>query len=138
MLVGVLLAIAAFTITWLFLMEALRYRAGVHLITPRRFRLRLAAWLLAMLLCACMFVQFELISPRYAIAHPALVLALWTVCLVSAVALIGIMLADIREVENRVRQRESEIWRDFAHMLAAHGDQAKAPEKPEKRDEPPA
>ena len=138
MVVGVLLAIAAFTITWLFLMEALRYRSGVHFITPRRFRLRLAAWVLSMLLCACVFVQFTLISPRYAAAHPALILALWTICFAVAVALIGTMLADIREVEDRIRQRESEIWRDFAHLLAGHVTKGTPGEEPDKRDDPPA
>jgi len=44
------------------------------------------------------------------------------------------MLADIQEVEDRVKDREREIWRDFARMVASAGEKR----DPEKQEPPKA
>lgn len=116
--VAVLLPSAALFITYLFVLEAIKYRAGILPISRRRFRLRLAAWLLTLGLCAGVFVGLFAMSRHYMLHHPFVPLALWTTCLIAAVALIVIMYADVKEVEEGIRRRESELWRDFARALA--------------------
>ena len=129
--VAVLLPAAALIITCLFVLEVLKYRSGLAVISPRRFRLRFAAWLLALLLCFTVFVAMFVIPSSFVARHPGVVLGLWTLGLVTGVALIWIMLVDIQEVEDRIKQRESEIWRDFARMLASGGEKPREPENPE-------
>lgn len=129
--VAVLLPTAAVIITCLFLLECIKYRSGALLISRRRFRLRFAAWLLALLLCGTVFVAMFLVPRSFVQSHPGLVLGLWGFGLVLGIALIWIMLVDIQEVEDRTKQRESEIWREFARTLAAMGEKPREPENPE-------
>lgn len=130
---AVLLPTAAVVITYLFALEVIKYRAGTLMITPRRFRLRFAAWLLALLLCAVVLTAIFL--PRsFTQTHAGLVLGLWSLGLVMAIALIWIMLADIQEVEDRIKAREHEIWRDFARMLASRGGAGERADKSEKHE----
>ena len=116
--IAVLLPVTAVVIGALLLGEVHRYRAGPRLISARRFRLRLAAGLISVLLSAALFVLlFGLPRPLLA-AHPAVGLALAVFCLVAAVAVMFIMVADVQEVEDRGRQRRAELWRDFARSVA--------------------
>jgi hypothetical protein len=132
-ILAVLLPTAAVVITYLFILEVIKYRAGTLLVSPRRFRLRFAAWLLALLLCATVLTAMFL--PRsFTQTHLSLSLGLWSLGLAMAIALIWIMLADIQEVEDRIKAREQEIWRDFARMLAARGGACERGDQPEKQE----
>ncbi len=125
--IAVLLPVTACAIACLLCLEVRKYRSGQQIISLRRFRLRLAAGAVAMVLCAAIFAILFLLPHDFMHAHPAVALAALIVCLAAAIALIWIMLADIQEVENRLSQREHEIWRDFARLVAAkhgHGSQA--------------
>jgi hypothetical protein len=70
--------------------------------------------------------------------HPGLVLGLWGFGLVLGIALIWIMLIDIQEVEDRIKEREREIWRDFARMLASSRGKGEKPREPENQEQPEA
>jgi hypothetical protein len=120
--IAVLLPAAACAIGCLLWLEVRKYRSGQQIISLRRFRLRLAAGVLAIVLCVALFAILFVLPHDFMHAHPALALAALTLCLAVAIALIWIMLADIQEVESRLSQREHEIWRDFARLVAAkHG-----------------
>ena len=132
--IAVLLPTAAIVITYLFVLEVIKYRSGTLMISARRFRLRFAAWVLALLLCVTVGVGIFALPRSFAHSHPGVVLGLWSLGLVMAIALIWIMLADIQEVEDRVKDREREIWRDFARMVASAGEKR----DPEKQEPPKA
>lgn len=116
--IAVLLPSAACIITYFFVTEAIRYWTGAHHISRRRFRLRLAAWLLTVALCGAIFVGLFLISPTYLRHHPLSVLTLWAGCFAAAIALVVITYADVKETEAGARAREVELWKDFARSLA--------------------
>jgi hypothetical protein len=70
---------------------------------------------------------------KYAQAHPQVVLALWTLCLGLALALVFTMLADIQEVEDRLSQREHDIWREFARIVASKEKRSEDDQEDEKK-----
>jgi hypothetical protein len=102
----------------LLLVEVRHYRAGRHLISRRRFALRLAAGLLMLALLAAVFVGLFLLGLRDARGNPPLFLSFWSGCLVAAIALVWLMLADMREVVDRSTQRQHQVWRDMARFIA--------------------
>ncbi len=134
---AVLLPSAAFLITYLYALEVIKYRTGVLLISRRRFRLRTAAWLLVLAICTTAFLGLFVVSRNYALHHPLTVLLLWTGCFLAAIILIGIMYADVKEVEAGVQQREAELWHDFARTLAEKG-KCTPPKSPPSQDQPKA
>ena len=126
--IAVLLPASACAIGYLLWLEVRKYRSGQQIITVRRFRLRLAAGAIAVVLCAAIFSILFVLPPTYAESHPVVLLSIWGACLAMAIALIWIMLADIQEVEDRLNQREHEIWRDFARLVAAKHARSQASE----------
>ncbi len=106
-----------------------RYKAGRHLISARRLGLRLIAGVLLLALVALVFIGLFVLHLREAAARPQFFLTFWSVCLLLAVLLIMVMLADLHEVGERYSQRQNEIWRDFASFLAKQV--VKPPSKPE-------
>ena len=109
----------------LLLVEIRQYRVGRHLISRRRFRLRLVVGALMLVLLAAVFVGIFLLRLTRAAANPALFMAFWSACVLVAVVLIWLMLADLREVGDRYTDRQHEIWRDMARFLANRGGQGK-------------
>lgn len=116
--VALALVIVALIVVILLLVEVGHYRAGRYLLSGRRFALRLAAGLLMLVLLGAVFVGLFLLRLTEAQAHPTLFLGFWCGCLVVAVALVWVMLADMREVGNRLSERQHQIWRDLARFLA--------------------
>jgi len=104
----------------LLLVEVRHYRAGRHLISRRRFALRLVAGLLMLALLAAVFVGLFVLRLRDARGNPPLFLSFWSGCLVAAIALVWVMVADMREVADRSTQRQHQVWRDMARFIASH------------------
>jgi len=114
----ILLAVGVIGIITLMLVEWREWRTGRALISRRQLALRLAGGGLLLLLLAAVFVGDYILRLGRPQGHPLLFVAWWMGCLALAVILLLMAFADLRHVEERGRQRESEIWRDFARLLA--------------------
>jgi hypothetical protein len=102
----------------LLMVEVCQYRAGRHLISRRRFVLRLAAGLLMLVLLAAVFVGLFVLKLTDARVSYSLFMGFWAGCIMVAVALVWVMLADLREVEERFTERQHDIWRDMARFIS--------------------
>ncbi len=116
---AVLLPALAVLVIALLIGEVRRYRAGRHLVSNRRLALRLASGLLMVALLAAIFIGVFVIKLLDATARPQDFLVFWGSCMGAAFVLMLLMLADVREVEDRSLRREHEIWRDFARFIAS-------------------
>lgn len=117
--VAVALPIFAIIVVILMLVEIRQYRMRRHLITRRRFVLRLVTGALMLALLSGVFVGLFVLRLSSATGQPGLFFAYWSGCLAVAVILVLVMLADMREVEGRSSEREHEIWRDMASFVAS-------------------
>ena len=117
-ILAVALPALAILVALLLVVEVRKYRAGRHLISGRRLALRLISGLLLIGLLAAIFVGLFLLKLADAGSRPQLFLAFWGGCLVGGFVLLFLMLADVREVEDRSLKRQHEIWRDFARFIA--------------------
>jgi uncharacterized membrane protein len=115
----ILLALAV-VFTALLANEVRRFKSGRHLISPRRLALRLVAGLLLFVLLAMVFLGLFVVRLKEPGTRPQLFITFWSVCLLIAIALIVVMLMDLREVGERYLQRQNELWHDFAAYLAKH------------------
>jgi Na+/melibiose symporter-like transporter len=106
MLVLVLLAI-----------EIQSYRRGRTIISRRRMTLRMVAGALLLTLLVAVFLGLFVLGLRDASTNPQFFLAYWSMCLLAAIALMRVMLADLQEVEDRLTQRQHEMWRDMARFV---------------------
>jgi hypothetical protein len=102
----------------LLLVEIRQYRAGRHMISRRRFALRLAAGVLLMALCSAIFVGLFVLRLTNAGSRTGLFAAFWLSCMLVAGGLMWVMVQDMQEVEDRFSQRQHEIWRDMAQFVA--------------------
>ncbi len=102
----------------LLLVEVRQYRAGRHLISRRRLALRLVAGVLLIGLCAAIFLGLLVLRLTDPARNPTLFLGFWSGCLAAAAALVLVMLWDMREVGSRLRERQHEMWRDMARLVA--------------------
>jgi len=116
--IAIILLVLAFIFAALLINEVRRFNTGRHLISPRRLALRLVAGFLLFVLLAMVFMGLFLLRLKEPGPRPQLFVVFWSACLVIAVALIVVMLADLREVGKRYLQRQSDLWRDFAAYLA--------------------
>ena len=134
-IIGIVLPILAFVLVLVLAGEISRFKSGRHLISPRRLALRLVAGLLSLMLLAGVFVGLFVLRLREVGARPELFVVFWSACLLIAVALILVMLADMREVGERYTQRQHEIWRDLASHLAKSVPQLRLPQDAAGKDE---
>jgi uncharacterized membrane protein len=118
--IAIILLVLAVIFTSLLVNEVRRYKSGRHLISPRRLALRLIAGFLLLILLGMVFSGLFVLQLKEAGARPQLFITFWSVCLLIAVALIVVMLMDLREVGERYLQRQNEMWHDFAAYLAKH------------------
>ncbi|UCH35566.1 MAG: hypothetical protein JSV65_04230 [Armatimonadota bacterium] len=102
----------------LMLVEAREWQARRTVISRRQVGLRMLGGLLLLCLITAIFLGLFILGLRSPTGRPVLFLAWWLGCLAIAVILMFLALADLRHVENRRRDREHEIWRDFARVLA--------------------
>jgi len=119
--VAVSLAVLAVMVVILLLVEVRQYRTGRRMISRRRFVLRLVAGLLMLVLLAAVFVGVFVLKLTAARADPTLFMGFWSGCLIVALALVSVMMADMREVGDRLTERQHEIWRDMARFIADRG-----------------
>jgi hypothetical protein len=134
MTIAVALPVAAIAVIVLLLVEIRQYRTGRSLISKRRFVLRLVAGLLMILLVAGIFAGLFLLGLRDARTNPPLFVGFWSGCLAVALALIWVMVSDMREVGERFTKRQHEIWREMARFVATSmrpGDKDKPGSAPE-------
>jgi len=120
----------------LMLIEARHWRAGRHLISGRQVWLRMAGGMVLLMLLTAIFYGLYILRLRSPQGRPLLFLEWWTGCLVAAIALIYLALADLRHVDQRRRERENELWREFARTLADRIRRERGQEQPDARDEP--
>jgi uncharacterized membrane protein len=116
--VAVVLPVLGLIVLLLLLVEIRHYCAGRHLITRRRLVLRVVAGVLMLLLLAAVFVGLFVLHLRDAYARPQLFLAFWSSCVLAAVALVWVMLADMQEVEDRFTRRQHKLWEEMARFVA--------------------
>lgn len=102
----------------LLLVEVRQYRVGRHLISRRRFVLRVVAGLLMLALLGAVFVGLFVLRLTAAGTRFSLFMGFWSGCVALAVVLVWVMLADLREVGDRFTERQHEIWRDMARFMA--------------------
>jgi hypothetical protein len=129
----VALPILALLVFLLLLVEIRRYRSGRHLLSARRFALRIAAGALMMALLCAIFVGLFVLRLTSASGRVELFLIYWFGCIAMAFVLMFVMVADMRAVEAGYARRQHEIWRDFAHFIAG----ATKPSGPEEKAGPP-
>ncbi len=114
------LLILSLLVMVLVLVEVRQYRAGRHMISRRRFALRVVAGLLMLLLLAAVFLGLFVLQLRDAYARPQLFLAYWGGCIVLAAALAWVMVSDMQAVEDGFSQRQHQLWREMARFVADH------------------
>ncbi len=134
--IGIALPIFAFVVLLVLIGEVHRYKSGRHIISARRLGLRLVAGALLLTLIALVFIGLFVLHLRVAAPRPQLFIAFWSTCLLIAVLLIMVMLADLREVGERYTQRQHEIWRDFASFVAKQVAKPSSGPPPSKPEEP--
>jgi drug/metabolite transporter (DMT)-like permease len=132
----ILLAAGVIGIITLMLVEVREWRTGRTLISGHQLLLRAAGAGILLLLLAAIFVGDYILGLRRPQGHPLLFLAWWIGCLALAVSLLFMAFADLRHVEQRRRQRENEIWREFARMLAERIRRDRSRDKPDTPNEP--
>ena len=130
------LTILALIVLLLLLMEIRSYTAGRTLISRRRLVLRIIAGILLLSLVAAVFVGIFILRLTGAQDRPQLFVAYWSSCLLLAVLLVWVMLADLQEVEDRASQRQHDMWRDMAKFVAGQTNPEDQPEADPKGDDP--
>ena len=116
--VAVLLAALFFAVLILAMVEARQYTSGRSLITRRRFVIRMLGAGLMLAEVAAIFLGLFVLNLRSPRGHPWLWAAWWASCLIGGFVLMFLALADAKELEARQRERERQLWRDFARTLA--------------------
>ena len=116
------------------MVEIRQFRTGRRLISRHRFALRLVAGMLMLVLLAAVFVGLFVVRLTQAEPRFALFMGYWSGCIVIAVVLVWAMMADVREVDDRLTERQHQIWRDMAQLLAGRmkreGGESSGPERP--------
>jgi hypothetical protein len=116
--VAISLAILGMMVLLLLALEVRSSRARRTLITRRRLLLRVAAGLMLLALVSAVFVGLFVLRLVDAQSRPQLFMVYWLSCLLIAVALVWVMLADLQEVEDRFNARRHEMWHDMARFVA--------------------
>jgi hypothetical protein len=129
----VALPILVMVLVLLLLVEVRRYRSGRHLLSARRFALRIAAGALMIGLLCAIFAGLFVLHLTSASGRAELFVIYWFGCIAVAVILMFVMVADMRAVEQGYARRQHEIWRDFARFIAT----AIKPSEPDGRTGPP-
>ncbi len=120
----------------LMLIEARHWRAGRHLMSGRQVWLRLAGGVVLLMLLTAIFCGLYILRLRSPAGQPLLFIGWWMGCLAAAIGLIYLALVDMRHVDERRRERENELWREFARTLAERIRRERGQDQPDARDEP--
>jgi len=114
--VGLLAAIVGVLI--LLAVEARQWRTGRLLISRRHFVMRIIGGVLLAGLFGGIFWGLVILRLTEPAGRPTLFLGYWLGCVVVAMGLIVLALAEMKEVRQGQRKRENELWRDIARLLA--------------------
>jgi hypothetical protein len=117
-IVAILLPALGIAVIILMLVEIREWRSGRSVISSGQAVLRLAGGFLLLGLLTAIFLGLFILGLRRPVGRPILFLAWWSGCLALAIVLLVISFADMRRVAQRRRERETELWRDFARVLA--------------------
>ena len=113
-----LLPVAIFVVLTFMVLEALRWQRGALIISRRRFRIRMLAGVLLVLLLAALFVgRFILVLTDPSGPRAELFWAWWLGCLLVALGLLYLAGVDMNELDSTRLERENELWRDFARLV---------------------
>lgn len=115
---AVLLPALGIGVVILMLVEVRQWRTGRYPISGGQLALRMVGGLVLLALFAAIFVGLYILGLRTPHGRPVLFLGWWMGCLALAIALLFLALADMRYLEQRRREREHELWGDFARLLA--------------------
>ena len=132
--IALTLAVLGMMVLLLLAVEIHSFRHGRTLISRRRLKLRLVAGALLLSLIVAVFLGLFVLRLGSASGHPHFFLAYWSACLLAAIALVWVMLADLQEVEDRFSQRQNEIWRDMARFVGEQLGGAKRRDADGKKD----
>jgi len=124
-ILGVALASAIVGVLILLAVEARKWAAGRLFISRRRFALRIAAGLILAALLAGVFVGLLILRLAEPTGRPLLFLGYWLGCLVIALGLIVVALAEMKQVRLGEKAGESANWREIARLLADHSQRKK-------------
>jgi len=102
----------------LMLVEFRAWRAGRSVISAGQIALRMVGGGILLVLLAAIFLGLFILHLRSPHGQPILFLVWWTGCLTLAIGLLFLALEDMRHVEQRQREQEHQIWREFARMMA--------------------
>jgi len=122
-----LLPAAAWMVFTFMLLEYLRWRRGVLMISRRRFRLRMAEGGALVVLLAAIFVGrfiLVLLSPR-----APLFWGWWLGCLGLGLLLMYLASVDMNEVDALRAASQQKLWTDFARSLREDEPQDKPPKQ---------
>ena len=128
--IAITLSILGLSVLLLLLVEVRSFRSGRTLISRRRLVLRIVAGLLLLTLLTAVFVGLFMLRLTDAVGRPQLFLVYWSSCMLVAIVLVWVMLADLQDVENRYSARQQEIWRDMARFVAEQSSEKKPRETP--------
>jgi hypothetical protein len=115
---GVLLAAAMIGALIMLAVEVRQWTSGRLFISRRRFVLRMLVGFTLLVLLAGIFAGLLILRLAQPGGRPLLFLGYWLGCLAAAFALVFLALAEMREVRLRGRERENEIWKDIARLIA--------------------
>jgi len=131
----ILLAAGVIGVITLLLVEVRGWRTGRSVISRRQLALRITAGAMLLVLLIAIFAGDYFLGLSTPEGHPVLFLAWWIGCLIIGIGLLFLALADMRHVAERRRQREHEIWRDFARLLAERIRRERGEDKADASDE---
>jgi protein-S-isoprenylcysteine O-methyltransferase Ste14 len=115
---SILLPALAIGVIILMLVEFRAWRAGRSVISAGQIALRMVGGAILLALLAAIFLGLFILHLRNPHGQPIVFLAWWTGCLILAIGLLFLALEDMRHVEQRQREQEHQIWREFARMMA--------------------
>lgn len=128
--IAITLSILGLSVLLLLLVEVRSFRSGRTLISRRRLVLRIVAGLLLLTLLTAVFVGLLILRLTDAVGRPQLFLVYWSSCMLIAIVLVWVMLADLQDVENKYSARQQEIWRDMARFVAEQSSEQNPRETP--------
>jgi len=132
---SVLLPALGIGVIILMLVEVRQWRTGRHPISRGQLALRMVGGVVLLALLSGIFVGLYILGLRTPHGRAVLFLAWWMGCLALAVGLLFLALADMRHLEQRRREREHELWHDFAWLLAERIRGERGEDKPDAPDE---
>jgi predicted small integral membrane protein len=132
---SILLPALGIAVIILMLVEVRQWRADRTGIPGRQMALRIAGGVIMLALLTAIFLGLYIPGLRSPAGRPVFFVAWWTGCLLAAIGLIVLALADMRRVERRQREREHALWREFARTLAERIRRERGQDQTDARDE---